>query len=139
MINLRGEEREPMSDINFIPFIDILLVILVIFMVATPILMESAIKVALPHARASSATTREPGRITITVTESGSVYVDEVELSDVSQLEAALTRNHVEMATVVLSADRKAPYGIVAKALGLAQDLGAQKLELSVIPDQSSK
>jgi biopolymer transport protein TolR len=139
MITIKDRDAEPISDINFIPFIDILLVILVVFMIATPILMQSALKVKLPQAAAGIATQGERERITITVSESGRLSIDDGLIEDIDVLGSELASRGADRKIVAISADERAPYGIVAKALSVAQSRGALKLELNMIPQHGSK
>jgi biopolymer transport protein TolR len=139
MITIKDRDSEPISDINFIPFIDIILVILVVFMIATPILMQSALKVKLPEAETGIATPGERERITITVSQDGALSIDDIPIDGIEALGAELEARGAKEKIVAISADERAPYGSVAKALSVAQNRGALKLELNMIPQHGSK
>ncbi len=129
----RVAEQQPMSEINVTPLVDVMMVLLVIFIITTPLMM-SALKLDLP--KAQSAPTGVPQRVvSISINAQGDIYLDK-ELIDLNELANAL-RSRANQATqdgaqelpeVQLQADVKVPYGQVVEVMGLAQQAGLSRI-----------
>jgi len=127
----RKHKKELMSEINIIPFTDVVLVILIIFMITTPMLVQSSIKVNLPESSLNSP--REAAKtIEITIKDNGDIYLDEKHVRDLVALRDLLLALPIQNSPVVVKGDKVASYGVIAQVLGLAQKLGAKSLELQV-------
>jgi biopolymer transport protein TolR len=126
--------RRAKSEINVTPFVDVMLVLLIIFMVTAP-LMHQGIDVDLPE------TTTQPIRVKsdpliLSVKRDGKYYLGrkEVELTDlVSKLEALFDAR--DSKEVFLRADRDAPYGVVVKAMAAAREAGSLQLGIVTEPE----
>ena len=71
---ISGDNDEPISEINIVPFVDIILVVLIIFMVTTPFIMKPSINVNLPKAGSGEDTT--PSELTITIATDGRLLLN---------------------------------------------------------------
>jgi biopolymer transport protein ExbD len=119
------------SGINITPFTDVVLVLLIIFMIATPLLIRSEIKVNLPQA--SSADAAPQKTLNITIQSDGSLYVDDVRTA-IGDLRARLTAVLAKRpgSPVIIMGDREVPYALVVRVLEIAKSTGVGKLSLAV-------
>lgn len=129
----RVADQKPMSEINVTPLVDVMMVLLVIFIITTPLMM-SALKLDLP--KAQSAPTGVAQRlVSIAINAQGDIYLDK-ELIDLDALANALRKRAnqatqdgaQELPEVQLQADVKVPYGQVVEVMGLAQQAGLSRI-----------
>ena len=128
----RGGADAPMAEINMIPLIDVALVLLIIFMVLTPILVRSQIQVNLPGA-ATVTPTPEQRTLNVQVAKDGQIYVaDQAVLPDA--LEAALRGQIPTPAdqTVVIEADKQVAFEHVVKVMDTVKKIGVTKMGVAV-------
>ena len=113
----RGRSR-PMAEINVTPFVDVMLVLLIIFMVAAP-LMVVGVPVQLPETAANSLPSEEEEPLTVTVTADGTVMIQTTEVPRgdlVARLRAIATER--DSTRVFLRADGAVPYSDVMQVMG---------------------
>ena len=129
----RRPRPAPMSDINMTPLIDVMLVLLVIFIIAAP-LMASRLRLDLPRA-AGAAPADAPAALLLALDAEGRVYLgtEAVEWPAVSERVRALARSRPDT-EVHLRADARVPYGRVAELMGLVQEAGLTRIGLVVEP-----
>jgi biopolymer transport protein TolR len=128
----RNRERAGLiSGINITPFTDVVLVLLVIFMIATPLLIRSEIKVNLP--RTATADSAAQKSIILTVDAAGNVFVDgaRVALAQLAPTLTAALRTRPN-APVIVMGDRDVRYDLVVRVLEIARTAGVNKLSLAV-------
>ncbi len=117
----RGRRRsrtQPMAEINVTPFVDVMLVLLIIFMVAAP-LLTVGVPVELPKTAAGALPTDQEEPLTITVTEDGAVEIQTTPVPRdqlVTRLRGIATERSSDR--VFLRADGKVPYAIVMEVMG---------------------
>ena len=120
-----------MAGINITPFTDVVLVLLVIFMIATPLIIQSGMRVNLP---ATSAAESQPEKsIVVTIDASGQVYLgkERVMYDELRQkLSGMLAR--APGSPIVVMADRGIRYDIVIRVLDIARASGARRMSLGV-------
>jgi biopolymer transport protein TolR len=126
--------RTAMSEINVTPFVDVMLVLLIIFMVTAP-LIQQGIDVQLPKVQSEGLTADEE-RLVITVKEDGNIFVQRAEVK-LDTLETKLgaileTRQNKE---VFLRADAKVAYGTVAQTLAALRKAGASRIGMVTEPE----
>ncbi len=129
-----GREHRAISEINVTPFVDVMLVLLIIFMVTAPMLQQG-LDVDLPE------TTTQPLRMTdepllLTVDKGGSYHLASVEVP-LEELGEKLTAifDATPDKEIFLRADKEAPYGIVVKAMAIARGAGARSLGIVTEPE----
>lgn len=135
----RRSRRRPMAEINVVPYIDVMLVMLVIFMVTAPLITEG-VKLDLPQAQAKPQPTDERPPLVIHIDRFGDIYLDlgDADPQQVDQqqlferLEQALTP--VADVPVMLRADESVPYGRIVDAMVAAQAAGAPSVGLVTQP-----
>jgi biopolymer transport protein TolR len=123
-----------MSEINVTPMVDVMLVLLIIFMVAAP-LLQVGIPVDLPEARGQQIPTPKQEPLAVTVKVNGDIYIGETQISldDLSAKLKAIAKNGYGE-TIFVRGDRGVPYGVVMRVMGRINDGGFKKL--SFVLDQ---
>lgn len=114
----RRRRAKPMSEINVTPFVDVMLVLLIIFMVAAP-LLTVGVPVELPETAAEALPTEDEEPLTVTLTAAGTIAIQETEVAPdtlitrLSAIAAERTSNQI-----FLRADGAIPYARVAEVMG---------------------
>ncbi len=116
-----------MSEINVTPMVDVMLVLLIIFMVAAP-MMTQGVDVDLPETTATALPT-ESEHLIITINKDNEIFINDFQLG-VDGLQAKLMAilEGQEEREVFLRADKTIPYGIVARVMAEIQAAGVEKL-----------
>ncbi len=119
------------AEINMVPFTDVVLVLLVIFMVTTPFLFQGDFQVKLPKVAAPSPNL--PETVTITVTQGDKIYLDSTEVA-VDSLKAKLEEivRQKPRALFMINADKNVSHGTVAGVLSQAYQAGVSKVGIAV-------
>ncbi|SFJ38807.1 protein TolR [Aerobium aerolatum] len=133
----RGQRRALVSEINVTPFVDVMLVLLIIFMVAAP-LMTVGVPIELPEtqARALEAKTQP---ITVSVNEQGQIFLQETEISldeIVPRLQAISQTGYEER--IFVRGDRSADYGTVMRVMARISSAGYRNLGLVTLQEQGN-
>lgn len=136
MTPMRGKGRRLMAEINVVPYIDVMLVLLIIFMITAPLLTQG-IKVDLPKAGAEplpQEMTRDNQPLVLSVDQAGQFYLnlgkDEespIDEDTVVERVSAVLRREPKTA-VLVKADQAVPYGRVVTGMVLLQQSGAEKV-----------
>jgi len=127
-----GGRRRGVNDINITPFVDVVLVLLVIFMVTATLIVRGAIPIRLPEAGTADDL---PGSLLVLgVDAEGTWTVKGQPLGD-KELESFITGALAEdpEAVAVISGDRRVPYGRVMELIDTAQRLGVRQITAEVI------
>jgi biopolymer transport protein TolR len=134
----RGRRGVPrygaMADINMTPFIDVMLVLLIIFMVAAP-LLTSGVAVDLPQAKAGALNVDQKP-VAIAIDEKGQVFLMDQPVADADVMDKlrALAKDGADT-RVYVRASKVVPYGRVAQIMGEVTSAGYKKVALVTDPD----
>ena len=141
-MNTRSRGRRTISEINMVPFIDVMLVLLIIFMVTAPLITPSMI--ALPKVGKAAAQPQSPVQIVIGKDEAIQIKIKTDSLAsnvnrvaaDIAKLEPKVKLAAADAVPVVISADKSVKYETVVKVMDNLQKAGVSRVGLSV---QTSK
>jgi biopolymer transport protein TolR len=125
-----NRDRGVLSEINVTPFVDVMLVLLVIFMVTAP-LMQQGIDVNLPQAKGKDLPPQE--RISLVVKKDRTIYINDTRytLPELRKKLDALSKLNPD---IFLKADKDVPYGFVVEVMGEVKDAGIEKLGMITEP-----
>jgi len=126
-------ERRLMADINMVPFIDITLILLIIFMVMSPMLVQMQMNIDLPKSEAINAQ-EDDDVIRIEVEKNGKIRVlnKEVKMANLEK-ELILRMGKSNKKTILVQADKNVPIQQVVDVFDVAKKLGAAKLGIGVL------
>ena len=133
-----GDSKRFLSEINVTPFVDVMLVLLVIFMVTAP-MMQEGVDVNLPQAKGKSLPSKEK-RVTISITDKREIYINDRK-TQLDQLEDALKKifqNRLDK-QIFLRADEIVPYGYVVKTMAAIRNAGIEQLGMVSAPLEKGK
>jgi biopolymer transport protein TolR len=132
----RSRKKKLMSDINVVPYIDVMLVLLIIFMITAP-LLKQGVDVQLPQAKARAVDTTDQENLVVTVDRQGKYFLDDREMSAdaLGKKAKAMIALRPQM-QVLVRGDRDVPYGKVVQAMVLLQTAGAKSVGLLTEPPQ---
>ncbi len=128
-----GGRRRTLSEINVTPMVDIMLVLLIIFMVTAPLIVQG-VDVDLPEARAEPIED-DAEKLVLTVTRERKVFLGDHEIP-FGQLEEKLATNAKvqKERELYLHADKRLPYGVVVEVMAIAKRAGVESLGMITDP-----
>ena len=126
----KHDDDDIISDINVTPFVDVALVLLIIFMVTATYIVAQSIPIDLPEAGTGEDVVTT---LAIMMTENGDVYVDGVKTDDAG-IKNVITRTKKENTEVrvVIAADKKVEHGRVIGIIDLVRKLGIAKFAINI-------
>jgi biopolymer transport protein TolR len=139
MIRPKVKRERPISDINVVPYIDVMLVLLVIFMITAPMLSQG-VTVSLPKAASQTLSTTDREPIILSVNQQGTYFLNVSETPDApidaqalvvrvaAELELAKQANQI--LNVLVKGDEGVAYGKVVQAMALLKQAGAEQVGL---------
>ena len=127
--NLKRSDREPMSEINVTPFVDVMLVLLIIFMVTAP-LLTVGVQVDLPETSADTLP-EESEPLTLTINSKGEVFIQEskIEFDNLVNKILAVSKNRTDT-RIYVRGDKTINYGRVLEVMGKLSGSGFTKVAL---------
>lgn len=142
------KHKGPLAEINIVPYIDVMLVLLVIFMITAPLLTQG-VNVALPQAQAKPLNNQTADPIILSIDQEGVYYLnindqpqkplvaEDLQQEVISALKLAQDKNIKR--DVYVKADKNVNYGNVVKAMVLLQKAGAAQVGLMTQPIEENK
>ena len=126
---LRSSKKEPISEINVTPFVDVMLVLLIIFMVTAP-LLTVGVQVDLPETSADTLP-EESEPLTLTINSKGEIFIQEskVEYEKIIAKILAVSNNRTDT-RIFVRGDKTINYGRVLEIMGLLSGSGFTKVAL---------
>ena len=130
-MNARLRKPKAIAEINITPFTDVILVLLIIFMVTTPLIIQTSIKVNLPNAK-SAKVVDTSNQIDITVSNKSMIYVEGNPITKEALREkvSELYKNNPSL-KVVLFSDKQARFKDIVAVLDIMNDLGIKSLNIA--------
>lgn len=126
-------QRHLMADINMVPFIDITLILLIIFMVMSPLLVQMQLTVDLPKSNAIN-TQSEDDVVRIEIQKNGTITVlNKKVTAQALEQELILRLGKANKKTILVEADKNVPVQQVVDVFDIAKKLGAAKLGIGVL------
>jgi biopolymer transport protein TolR len=132
-------KRKPLAEINVVPYIDVMLVLLIIFMVTAPLLMQG-VRVELPQAPSKPLDKKDLEPLIVSIKEDGSFYLNtgnkqdaKKPLKDIVDTVAKVLRNKPDTPILVWG-DKSVPYGKVVALMTDLQNAGAASVGLVTEP-----
>ncbi|MDL2209764.1 protein TolR [Desulfovibrio sp. OttesenSCG-928-O18] len=123
-----GNGKGFVSEINVTPFVDVMLVLLIIFMITAP-LMTEGVDVDLPQTKSATTLPTDKDHIILTIRRNGTVFVDTYAVTNMENLEAQIKAVATDQKRqVFLQADKDVPYGTVVTVIGHIRAAGIDKL-----------
>ena len=121
--------RSTLSQINVTPFVDVMLVLLIIFMVTAP-MMDQGVEVDLPEVAEAPSLPAKKEPLVVTVEKSGVISIGKTEIKNVSKLTPVLQQalKGKTDQEVFLEADQQVPYGRVVEVMAAIKRAGVEKL-----------
>ena len=124
-------DDDVIAEINVVPLVDIILVVLIIFMVTAPMIMKPSISVNLPKSGTGDAT--QPSKLNITIAANGQIQLDgrlvtaeEIKVSAVKEF-----KNNPEVQAII-AADKDVPHGQVVSVLDMVKAAGVKRFAISI-------
>jgi len=133
--HLPGSEQRlggALSEINVTPFVDVVLVLLIIFMITAPMMIRG-IDVQVPQTETRNVHPEE--RLVLTVTKNKAIYLDDQQIT-LGRLQKVLTglQKRNPNAAIFLRADEKVPYGVVVQVMDVVKQAGIDRLGMVTEP-----
>ncbi len=135
---LGGNDDRLMSEINVTPFVDVMLVLLIIFMVTAPMMMQG-VDVSLPEV-GSGPLTSEQEQMTVTIDKNSQIYINDfrVGIENLKEKLIQITKNK-KTDELYLRADKSVAYGTVVYVMSEIKGAGIEKLGMITDPVDESE
>ncbi|PZQ44175.1 MAG: protein TolR [Micavibrio aeruginosavorus] len=126
----RGGRRRPMAEINVTPMVDVMLVLLIIFMVAAP-LLTAGVPIDLPDSKAKAISDEDNKPLEVSISKDGRIFVGETEVTEnrIITILTSMTEDNPDR-RIYIRADKGIDYGMVMKVLGTINSAGFNKVAL---------
>lgn len=126
----RGSRRRPMAEINVTPMVDVMLVLLIIFMVAAP-LLTAGVPIDLPDSKAKAISDEDNKPLEVSIAKDGRIFVGETEVDEarIVTILTSMTEDNPDR-RIYIRGDKGIDYGKVMSVLGTINGAGFNKVAL---------
>ena len=130
-----NQEQDGIFDINVTPFVDVLLVLLVIFMVTTPIMVQQSLKINLPNSKTVDSV--DPSTLSVTISSQGQYFING-KLSTIEEISdvAKSMFNQNSATQLVLAADLESQHKYVVEVMDKVRQVGITKFAFQVLKQE---
>jgi len=127
------ESKGPLSEINVVPLVDVMLVLLIIFMITAP-MMQHGLNIDIPHVTTKPLPSKDEPQI-LNITKEQEIILNEKKLN-VRDLKAAVSLLFANKAhkEIFLRADKNVSYGFVVNCMGIIREAGIEKINIVTKP-----
>ncbi|MFZ5428215.1 MAG: protein TolR [Thermodesulfobacteriota bacterium] len=123
-----------LAEINVTPFVDVMLVLLIIFMVTAP-MMTQGLEVDLPKTQTVTSLPKESENLVLTIKKDGSFHLDQYQVT-LDELPGHIKRLVTDQNKMLfIRADKEVPYGVVVQAMGAIKGAGVDKVGMVAEPE----
>jgi biopolymer transport protein TolR len=128
-----SQEKGPLSEINIIPLVDVILVLLIIFMITAP-MMQHGMNIDIPNVTAKPLPTKDEPQI-LNITKEQRLVLNEKRLG-IKELKPAIQLLFANKSNkeIFLRADKDVPYGFVVRCMGVIREAGIEKINIVTKP-----
>jgi len=129
----RGESKGPLAEINIIPLVDVMLVLLIVFMITAP-MMQHGLGIEIPNVTAKALPAKDEPQI-LNITRDQQLILNEkkIEFKDLKGAIQFLFANK-DKKEIFLRADKDVPYGYVVRCMGTIREAGVDKVNIVTKP-----
>ncbi len=134
MKKLIDQDDKEISEINMTPFVDIILVVLIIFMATATFIVEGKIPISLPKAKTGEKSKKLERKIVITIKENGTYYLNGKQVS-LNQLKEELKKLKTDKSFVILRSDKNTKFQNFVSIIDICRDVGIDQYMIETKQD----
>ena len=134
MKKLIDQDDKEISEINMTPFVDIILVVLIIFMATATFIVEGKIPISLPEAKTGEKGKELERKIVITIKEDGTIYLNDRKVN-LSQLKEELKKLKTEKSFVILRSDKNTTFQNFVSIIDICREVGIDQYMIETKQD----
>jgi len=132
-MNLRSRKQNLIAEINITPFTDVILVLLIIFMITTPLIVQSSLKVNLAPAKSGAPVKKMATSANITVNKEGVIYLEK-EAITLDELSESISKMYTDdnNLSILVNADEVVQFKYLARVLDVLNGMGIKNINVAV-------
>ncbi|MFA6281320.1 MAG: biopolymer transporter ExbD [Candidatus Omnitrophota bacterium] len=132
-MNSKCRKQNLIAEINITPFTDVILVLLIIFMITTPLIVQSSLKVNLAPAKSGAPVTKQVTSLNITVNKTGVIYLEK-EAVTIDELTESVGKTFTDdnNLSVLVHADEVVQFKYLARVLDVLNGMGIKNINVAV-------
>lgn len=137
----KSRRQKLVAEINITPFTDVILVLLVIFMIATPLISQTSLKIRLPEAKSGQPLEApKKAQVYVTIMKDGSTYLEKEQVTK-KELRARIDALHKENPdiNVIVHSDRMTAFKDVVSVLDVLNELGVNRLSIGALSGREAE